>query len=90
MTTVSIRMEEEMKQQLEILCGEMGMNISTFFMIYVKKALRDRRIPFEIEAPIDPFYSESNMEQIAEAMLQVQRGEVVVMTMEDLEAIENE
>ena len=32
-------------------------HISTFYMIYTKKALRDRRIPFDIEAPADPFYS---------------------------------
>lgn len=31
-------------------------------MIYAKKALRDRRIPFEIAAPLDSFYSDSNME----------------------------
>ena len=46
------------------MCEAMGMNISTFYMIYTKKALRDRRIPFDIEAPADPFYSEQNMAQL--------------------------
>ena len=44
------------------MCDDMGMNITTFFMIYAKKALRDRRIPFEITASADVFYSESNNE----------------------------
>ena len=35
----------------------MGMNLTTFFMIYAKKALRDRRIPFEVTAPLDSFKS---------------------------------
>ncbi len=74
MTTVSIRLDDEMKQQLDIMCGEMGMNIITFFMIYAKKALRDRRIPFEIAAPADEFYSETNMAQIAKTKQQVQNG----------------
>lgn len=87
MTTVSIRLEDEMKQQLDIMCDEMGMNITTFFMIYAKKVLRDRRIPFEIAAPVDPFYSETNMVQIAKAKQQVQSGKVVVKTMEELEAM---
>lgn len=87
MTTVSIRLDDEMKQQLDIMCDEMGMNITTFFMIYAKKALRDRRIPFEIAAPVDPFYSETNMAQIAKAKQQVQSGRVVVKTMEELEAM---
>ena len=46
------------------MCDEMGMNLTTFFMIYAKKALRERRIPFEIEAPLDPFYSKTNLKQI--------------------------
>lgn len=36
------------KRQLDEMCDEMGMNLTTFFMIYAKKALRDRRIPFEV------------------------------------------
>lgn len=87
MTTVSIRLDDEMKQQLDIMCDEMGMNITTFFMIYAKKALRDRRIPFEIAAPADAFYSETNMAQIAKAKQQVQNGKVVVKSMEELEAM---
>ncbi len=68
----------------------MGMNLTTFFMIYAKKALRDRRIPFEVTAPLDPFYSYSNMEQLKKAKGQVTSGQVVVKTMEELEAMERE
>ena len=57
MTTISLRMDDQMKKELDEMCEAMGMNISTFYMIYTKKALRDRRIPFDIEAPADPFYS---------------------------------
>ena len=57
MTTVSLRIEDKMKKELDDMCTEMGMNITTFFMIYAKRALRDRKIPFEIVAPRDPFYS---------------------------------
>ena len=90
MTTVSIRLDDDMKKQLDIMCEEMGMNITTFFMIYAKKALRDRRIPFEITAPADAFYSETNMEQLKKAKEQVKAGQVVVKTMEELEAMELE
>jgi len=66
----------------------MGMNLTTFFMIYVKKVLRDRRIPFEVTAPLAPFYSDSNMEQLRKANQQVKNGQVIVKTMEELEAME--
>lgn len=55
MVTISLRLEENMKKELDAMCDEMGMNITTFFMIYAKRALRDRRIPFAVEAcPVAP------------------------------------
>lgn len=90
MTTVSLRFDDEMKKQLDEMCAEMGMNLTTFFMIYAKKALRDRRIPFEIAAPLEPFYSDSNMEQLKKSNQQIKNGQVVVKTIEELEAMEFE
>ena len=90
MTTVSLRFDDEMKRQLDEMCDEMGMNLTTFFMIYAKKALRDRRIPFEVTAPLDSFYSDSNMEQLRKANKQVKDGQIIVKTMEELENMERE
>ena len=90
MTTVSLRFDDEMKRQLDEMCDEMGMNLTTFFMIYAKKALRDRRIPFEVTAPLDSFYSDSNMEQLRKANKQVKDGQIIVKTMEELETMERE
>ncbi len=90
MTTISLRIDDDMKRELDEMCESMGMNLSTFYMIYTKKALRERKIPFDIEAPIDPFYSKSNMAQIARSAKQVAEGKVVIKTMEELEAMEGE
>lgn len=51
---------------------------------------RDRRIPFVIVAPIDPFYSPVNVEQLQKADQQIKNGMTVVKTMEELEAMERE
>ena len=45
-------------------------------------------VPFE--TPVDPFYSKSNIKNIAESIKQIEEGKVVVKTMEELEAMENE
>ena len=34
------------------MCAEMGMNLTTFFMIYAKKALRERKIQIMVDAPL--------------------------------------
>ena len=58
--------------------------------IYAKRALRDRKIPFEITAPINPFFSESNQKQLKKAAAQMDAGQIVVKTFDDLERLEEE
>lgn len=89
MTTVTLRFDDAMKNELDEMVNEMGMNLTTFFMVYAKRALRDRKIPFDITAPIDPFYSESNMERLAHSVSQANSGKVIIKSMEELEQLEN-
>ncbi len=78
MATVTLTFDDTMKNDLENMVNEMGMNINTFFMVYAVKALRDRRIPFDIEAPEDPFYSEENMKHLRKSIAQLNAGKGVV------------
>lgn len=90
MVTVSLRLDDEFKSELDEMCAEMGMNITTFFMLYAKKALRERKIPFEIAAPKDMFYTESNIKRIQKSIEQVNNGKVVTKTINELEVIADE
>lgn len=47
-TNISIRMDSDLKTQADTLFNELGMNISTAFNIFVRQALREGKIPFEI------------------------------------------
>ncbi len=51
MATVTLRFDDATKKELDEMVEEMGMNLTTFFTIYAKRALRDQKIPFEISAP---------------------------------------
>ena len=61
-TNINIRIDEDLKKEMEITCRELGLNITTAFNIFAKKMCRERRIPFEVS--YDPFYSESNMNHL--------------------------
>lgn len=53
-TATTIRMDADLKAEFDKLCEEFGMSANTAFNIYVKTVVRQRRIPFTIEAdPID-------------------------------------
>ena len=60
--TLSIRVDSEDKKKFENFCSETGMNVSVAVNMFMKKVIREQRIPFEISA--DPFYSDSNMERL--------------------------
>ena len=74
-TSVTIRMDENLKRQAEALFSEMGMNITTALTIFTKTAVRQGRIPFEIA--VDPFYSESNQAFLREAVAALNAGKGV-------------
>ena len=53
-TATTIRMDADLKVEFDKLCEEFGMSANTAFNIYAKTVVRQRKIPFEIEAtPID-------------------------------------
>ena len=45
-------------------------------------------IEIPTESVQDPFYSESNMAALRESIAQIDRGDVVVKSIEDLESVE--
>ena len=85
--SINIRMDEGLKKSMEHTCHSLGMNMTTAFTIFAKKMSREQRIPFEVS--VDPFYSERNIAAIDEAARQIERGQVVVKTLEELEAMED-
>ena len=69
---VNFRMDEELKQNMEQTCQELGMNMTTAFTIFAKKMTREKRIPFEVS--VDPFYSESNMNYLKKVISEIDSG----------------
>lgn len=47
-TNINIRMDENLKHQFDLLCNELGLNMTTAFNIFAKTMVRQQRIPFEI------------------------------------------
>ena len=54
MSTFSVRMDEQLKSDLDKLCEQFGMNTSVAINIFARAVVRERRIPFEITANQEP------------------------------------
>ena len=71
-TMVNVRMDEDLKKNMEVTCKEMGLSMTAAFTIFATKVTREKRIPFEIS--IDPFYSAENMKRLEKAAAEMDAG----------------
>jgi DNA-damage-inducible protein J len=75
-STISVRVDEDTKNRFERFCSELGMNATVAVNMFIRTALRENRIPFELKAS-DPI---SQQEWLKEAL--VRKG-IPVITLED-------
>ena len=71
-TTLSVRMDDEVKRKFDAFCAEVGMNASVAVNLFAKAVIREHRIPFEICA--DPFWSEENQSALRRSITQLDAG----------------
>ncbi|MBQ1508000.1 MAG: type II toxin-antitoxin system RelB/DinJ family antitoxin [Erysipelotrichaceae bacterium] len=69
---VNFRLDEKDKSEMEKVCKELGISMSSAFTIFAKKVCREKRIPFEVS--IDPFYSEENQRYLRKVISGIENG----------------
>ena len=87
-TLVNVRMDENIKKEMEKTCKELGITMSTAFNIFARKMCREKIIPFEVS--IDSFYSESNIQTLKNSIKELEKGKVVKKSLDELEAMADE
>ena len=69
---LSIRVNKELKKNAEVLFNELGMNMSTAINIFMRQAVRQGGIPFNIQ--LDPFYNEANQAHLRRVAKDMDEG----------------
>ena len=54
-TTVTIRVDNDIKRRFEEFCADVGMNMSVAVNLFIRASLRGKRIPFAIESSTTPY-----------------------------------
>ena len=49
MGQINIRIDDDLKNTAEAFLGELGFTFSSAFNVFIRQALRERRIPFDID-----------------------------------------
>jgi len=82
-TLVNFRLDTETKANMEKVCTELGMSMSTAFTIFANKVSREHRIPFEVS--VDPFYSKKNMDDLKRIITDYAAGKAEVVKHDTIE-----
>ena len=80
---VNFRMDSDLKKNMEQVCKEMGLSMTTAFTIFAVKVSQEKKIPFEIV--VDPFYSEANMARLRKSIADVKSGKAKLTVHELIE-----
>lgn len=51
-TNINIRMDEDLKKNVEKIFADLGLTTSAAFNVFAKAVVRERRIPFELSLDI--------------------------------------
>ncbi len=87
----SIRMDEDLKRDFGRFCNEIGMSMTTAFVIFARKTLNERRIPFILDLPPERFDDNERIRLRAKKAVERIRDNVKArglpdLTMEEIDA----
>jgi len=60
-TTFSIRMDKDIKEQLDSFCSMVGMNTNTAINMFARVVVRQKRLPFDVTLENKPLTGEPYM-----------------------------
>ena len=69
-STLSVRMDEDLKQEFDAVCTDLGLSMSTAITMLAKKMAREQRLPFEVA--LDPIYSPENQARLRRSIAQME------------------
>jgi len=81
--TFSIRMDESLKRQFDALCADFGMNATTAFNVFARAVVRERKIPFEIQAS-DEITRADGMSAFLALRAQAQENGVLDLSLDEI------
>jgi DNA-damage-inducible protein J len=74
---MNIRIEDSLKNEAEMLFGNMGLNLTSAVNIFFRQAVREQALPFTVKPyESNPFYSETNMKRLQKAFDDIDAGKV--------------
>ena len=86
LTSTTFRMDSELKENLRELLDNLGLDMSTFFVMSAKQAVREQGIPFKVTMDVPNAETRKAMEDTMNGVGLSRGFSSVAELMEDLDA----
>lgn len=63
-TNITMRIDAGIKSQLQELMSDLGLDMTTFFTMAAKQAIREQRIPFEVSRDLPNAETKEALEEV--------------------------
>jgi len=83
---ITVRVDDLVKKQAEETLEEIGLNMSTYINSSLRALIRERKIPFELTTKQQA--NAKYLEKLDESIAEVERGEIVEYTKEQMRSLE--
>lgn len=84
MTTITVRVDDQLKSNFDLLCDMFGLSNSAALNLFMKAVVRERRIPFEIKAESDAEARIRGWEAFQRMRESVKNTDAADMTLDDI------
>jgi DNA-damage-inducible protein J len=74
MAQVNIRIDDDLKEQADLIFSELGLNMTTAFNIFVRQTVREGGIPFPVTTKPDPFFTSANLKVLKQSIKDADEG----------------
>ena len=86
MANLQIRVDDSLKDQAQVVIQNMGLDLSAAVRIFLAQVVKENGLPFR--PTNEPFYSAKNQEALRRSAAQVEAGQVVTKSLEELRSME--
>ncbi|RRD69347.1 MULTISPECIES: type II toxin-antitoxin system RelB/DinJ family antitoxin [unclassified Desulfovibrio] len=86
MANLQIRLDDSLKNQAQAVVQDMGLDLSAAVRLFLAQMVKENGLPFR--PTNEPFYSAKNQEVLRRSAAQIESGQTVTKSLEELRSLE--
>lgn len=83
MANVQVKVDDHLRDTAQAVAASMGLDLASAVRIFLTQMVRENGLPFKPGG--DPFYSERNLAALDKSITQLNAGQMITKTLDELE-----